>query len=65
MIDVPEASVGIIVSGSGSIREHVQRLGRILRKKASGKQAVLYELISQGTSEYYVSERRREHRAYK
>lgn len=64
-VDVPEASVGIIVSGSGSIREHVQRLGRILRKKANGKQAILYELISQGTSEYYVSERRREHRAYK
>jgi superfamily II DNA or RNA helicase len=64
-VDVPEASVGIVVSGSGSIREHVQRLGRILRKKAGDKQAVLYELISQGTSEYYVSERRREHRAYK
>jgi superfamily II DNA or RNA helicase len=63
-VDVPEASIGIIVSGSGSIREHVQRLGRILRQ-ASGKKAILYELISQGTSEYYVSERRREHRAYK
>jgi len=63
-VDVPEASIGIIVSGSGSIREHVQRLGRILRK-SSGKQAILYELVSQGTSEYYVSERRREHRAYK
>jgi superfamily II DNA or RNA helicase len=63
-VDVPEASIGIIVSGSGSIREHVQRLGRILRK-ASGKQAILYELVSQGTSEFYVSERRREHRAYK
>lgn len=63
-VDVPEASIGIIVSGSGSIREHVQRLGRILRKSA-GKQAILYELVSQGTSEYYVSERRREHRAYK
>ncbi|MCM8527458.1 MAG: ATP-dependent helicase, partial [Lentisphaeraceae bacterium] len=63
-VDVPEASIGIVVSGSGSIREHVQRLGRILRK-SSGKQAILYELVSQGTSEYYVSERRREHRAYK
>ena len=63
-VDVPEASIGIIVSGSGSIREHVQRLGRILRK-SSGKQATLYELVSQGTSEYYVSERRREHNAYK
>ena len=62
-VDVPEASVGIVISGSGSIREHVQRLGRILRP-AAGKQAVLYELISAGTSESYVSERRRHHRAY-
>ena len=62
-IDVPEASVGIVVSGSGSIREHVQRLGRILRP-ASGKQAMLYELVSEGTSEFHVSDRRRQHRAY-
>lgn len=63
-VDVPEASVGIVVSGSGSVREHVQRLGRILRPQA-GKQAVLYELVSAGTSESYVSQRRRQHRAYK
>ena len=62
-VDVPEASVGIVVSGSGSIREHVQRLGRILRPVA-GKQAVLYELISADTAECYVSNRRRQHRAY-
>ncbi|NLG14708.1 MAG: DEAD/DEAH box helicase [Lentisphaerae bacterium] len=62
-VDVPEASVGVVVSGSGSIREHVQRLGRILRP-SKGKQAVLYELISAGTAEAYVSERRRQHRAY-
>jgi superfamily II DNA or RNA helicase len=62
-IDVPEASVGIVVSGSASTREHVQRLGRILRP-ARGKQAVLYELVSVGTSESSVSERRRRHRAY-
>jgi superfamily II DNA or RNA helicase len=62
-VDVPEASVGIVVSGSGSIREHVQRLGRILRGR-QGKEAVLYELVSEGTSEENVSRRRREHRAY-
>jgi len=62
-VDVPEASVGIVVSGSGSIREHVQRLGRILRAK-DGKQAVLYELVSEGTSEMRVSDRRRQNRAY-
>ncbi len=62
-IDVPEASVGVILSGSGSTREHVQRLGRILRPSA-GKTAKLYELVSSGTAETYVSERRRQHRAY-
>ena len=62
-VDVPEADVGIVVSGTGSIREHVQRLGRILRP-AAGKSAVLYELVSFGTSEYSISDRRRQHRAY-
>lgn len=62
-VDVPEAGIGIVFSGSGSIREHVQRLGRILRA-GDGKKAILYELVSEGTSEVYVSQRRREHRAY-
>lgn len=62
-VDVPEANVGIVVSGSGSIREHVQRLGRILRAQP-GKEAVLYELVSKGTAELYVNQRRRQHRAY-
>ena len=62
-VDVPAASVGIIVSGSGSVREHVQRLGRILRP-SPGKTALLYELVSLGTGETYVSERRRNHPAY-
>jgi superfamily II DNA or RNA helicase len=63
-VDVPDANVAIVVSGSGSVREHVQRLGRILRKR-EGKRAVLYELVAGGTSEAYTSERRREHSAYR
>jgi superfamily II DNA or RNA helicase len=63
-IDVPEASVAIILSGSGSVREHVQRLGRILRK-AEGKQATLYELVAEGTAEVNTNSRRREHNAYR
>ncbi len=62
-VDVPEANVAIVLSGSGSVREHVQRLGRILRKR-EGKRAILYELISVGTSEERTSAKRREHRAY-
>ncbi len=63
-VDVPNAAVAIILSGSGSIREHVQRLGRILRP-GEGKKAVLYELISADTVEQYTSQRRREHNAYR
>jgi len=49
-IDVPEASVGVILSGSGSVRQYRQRLGRILRKKGN-KKAVLYEIVSNKTLE--------------
>ena len=59
-VDVPEASIGIVVSGTASIREHIQRLGRILRPAPGKAQAVLYELISAGTSEESVSSRRRQ-----
>lgn len=63
-VDVPSANVAIVVSGSGSVTEHVQRLGRILRK-AEGKRALLYELVTSDTAEGYVSRRRREHSAYR
>ena len=63
-VDIPEANVAVVISGSGSIREHVQRLGRILRKK-DGKRAVLYELVTADTGEAFTSERRREHVAYR
>jgi superfamily II DNA or RNA helicase len=45
-VDVPEANVAIVMSGSGSVREHVQRLGRVLRKKKDGGGARLYELVA-------------------
>ena len=63
-VDVPAASVGIILSGTGSVREHVQRLGRLLRKHGD-KQALLYEVVTRGTAEEYTSERRRQHHAYR
>ena len=63
-VDIPAASVAIVISGSGSVREHVQRLGRILRKK-DGKRARLYELVTADTGEGFTSERRREHVAYR
>ena len=57
-VNVPEANVAIVLSGSGSVREHVQRLGRILRKSGD-KEAVLYEVITRGTAEEFTSTRRR------
>lgn len=63
-VDVPDANVAIVMSGSGSVREHVQRLGRILRKQAD-KRAILYEIVSGQTGETFTSERRRDHVAYR
>ncbi|MBX3192338.1 MAG: DEAD/DEAH box helicase family protein [Labilithrix sp.] len=63
-VDVRDANVAIVLSGSGSVREHVQRLGRILRKR-EGKRAILYELVTARTAETGTSERRRDHDAYR
>jgi superfamily II DNA or RNA helicase len=63
-VDIAAASVAIVVSGSGTVREHVQRLGRILRP-LPGKRATLYELITAGTAEQHTSDRRRDHVAYR
>jgi DNA repair helicase RAD25 len=57
-VDVPDASVAVVISGTGSPREFIQRLGRLLRPR-EGKRAVLYELVTRGTREVYVSRRRR------
>ncbi len=56
-LDVPDASVGLVLGGTGSNREYVQRLGRLLRKK-EGKIARLIEIISKETMEVGTSRRR-------
>jgi superfamily II DNA or RNA helicase len=62
-VNIPDASVAIILSGSGSSREHIQRLGRILRKKGD-KQAVLYEVVTRNTTEEYISQKRTDARQF-
>ncbi len=57
-LDIPDASVGILVAGTGSRRQFIQRLGRLLRPK-EGKKAVLYEVVVRGTSEELQSKRRK------
>ncbi|HIK16911.1 MAG TPA: DEAD/DEAH box helicase family protein [Leptolyngbyaceae cyanobacterium M33_DOE_097] len=59
-VDVPDASVAIVLSGTGSTREYIQRLGRILRKgNDPNKRALLYEIIAEDTAEENVSRRRK------
>lgn len=60
-VDIPDAELGIIVSGTGSKREFIQRLGRLLRTKPdSHKKARLIELISSETQEINISARRKQ-----
>ncbi|HEY0003809.1 MAG TPA: DEAD/DEAH box helicase family protein [Pyrinomonadaceae bacterium] len=56
-VNIPEASVAVVLSGSGSTREHIQRLGRILRKQPE-KEAILYEVVTSETTEEHISRRR-------
>jgi superfamily II DNA or RNA helicase len=63
-VDVPDAKLGIIVSGTGSGREYIQRLGRLLRPKLAktsdhDQKAKLIEIISLNTRETGTSERRK------
>lgn len=62
-VDVPAANVGVVLSGTSTVRESVQRLGRLLRKQKD-KQAILYEIVARGTTEEFASERRRQHGAF-
>ena len=56
-LDIPDANVGIIVSGTGSRRQFIQRLGRILRPKKG--EAILYEIVLVNTMEEYQARRRK------
>jgi superfamily II DNA or RNA helicase len=57
-LDVPDAEVGIVVAGSKGEREHVQRVGRVLRPRP-GKRALVYELVVRSTGEVKQARRRR------
>jgi superfamily II DNA or RNA helicase len=62
-VDVPDAAIGVIVSGTAQSRQFIQRLGRILRpfvdQDGTEKQAILYEIVTRGTGEYHRSQQRR------
>lgn len=56
-VDIPDCAVAVVVSGNATRREYIQRLGRILRPKET--RAVLYELVTEETTEEAVADRRR------
>ena len=58
-VDVPDAEIGIIVAGQRGEREHVQRVGRLLRPR-EGKRALIYEMVIRDTAEVGQAARRRE-----
>ncbi|WP_394831618.1 DEAD/DEAH box helicase family protein [Pendulispora rubella] len=61
-IDVPDARVGIVLGGRLGRREHIQRIGRVLRP-APGKRALIYELVTAGTIDDRRARARRRHDA--
>jgi superfamily II DNA or RNA helicase len=56
---VPDADVAVIVGGALGEREHVQRIGRLLRP-SEGKRAMVYELVTRHTIEVGQARRRRQ-----
>jgi superfamily II DNA or RNA helicase len=59
-VDVPDAGIAVVLAGSASTRQFIQRLGRVLRKGSTpNKQAILYEVIAEDTVEQRSSDRRR------
>ncbi len=57
-VDVPDADVAIIVSGTGSQRQMVQRIGRVVRKTEGKYEARVYEIVAKGTIEEALSSER-------
>jgi superfamily II DNA or RNA helicase len=49
-LDVPDADVAVIIGGLRGAREHVQRVGRVLRA-APEKRALVYEVVCRDTHE--------------
>lgn len=58
-LNIPDASVGILVAGTSSPRQFIQRLGRLLRP-VPGKVAKLYEIITKGTAEEIHAKKRKD-----
>ena len=56
-VDIPAAEIAVVLSGTGTVREHVQRLGRL----TTNEREVSYfiKLVAQDTAEEILQRRRR------
>ena len=50
-VDIPAADLGVIIGASRSRRQMVQRMGRVLRKKADGRRARFVVVFVEDTVE--------------
>jgi superfamily II DNA or RNA helicase len=50
-VDIPDASIGVIIASGKTIRQLTQRLGRILRPAPNKEKAIMYVVIASGTYE--------------
>ncbi|ABW01657.1 helicase-related protein [Caldivirga maquilingensis] len=57
-IDVPDADVAVVVSGTGSPRQMIQRVGRVVRQTEGKVEARVYEIIARNTIEEALSNER-------
>jgi len=55
--NVPSADLGIIAASSGSVRQRIQSLGRMLRRKAGGRNARIMVLYIQDTEDEAIYEK--------
>ncbi len=57
-VDVPDADVAVILSGTGSQRQMIQRVGRVVRASNGKVEARVYEIVTRNTIEEALSEGR-------
>lgn len=55
--NVPSADLGIIVASSGSVRQRIQSLGRMLRRKTGERDARIYIFYIQNTTDENIYEK--------
>ena len=55
--NVPSADLGIIAASSGSVRQRIQSLGRMLRRKQGGRQARIFVLYIRDTEDEAIYEK--------